>query len=80
MIPRFGSEVKHDMFTRGHMQKFELTTEEAEVLRDILQHNLNELDVEVFRTDTHDFKEMLRHRRDVIERILGRLAVPAAAR
>ena len=65
---------------RGHMQKFELTTEEAEVLRDILQHNLNEIDVEVFRTDTHDFKKMLRHRRDVIEHLLGKLAEPAVAR
>jgi len=62
------------------MQTFELTTEEAEVLRDILQHNLKEMDVEVFRTDTHDFKEMLRHRRDVIQRMLGRLAIPVAAR
>jgi hypothetical protein len=61
------------------MQKFDLTIEEAEVLRDILQHSLNEVDVEVFRTDTHDFKQMLRHRRDVIERLLGRLATPAVA-
>jgi len=62
------------------MQTFELTTEEAEVLRDILQHNLKEMDVEVFRTDTHDFKEMLRHRSDVIQRMLGRLAIPVAPR
>jgi hypothetical protein len=61
------------------MQKFELTTEETEVLREILQHSLNEVDVEVFRTDTHDFKAMLRHRRDLIERILGKLAMPACA-
>jgi len=62
------------------MQKFELTTEETEVLRDILQHSRNEVDVEVFRTDTHDFKEMLRHRRNVIEHILGKFAAPAVAR
>lgn len=62
------------------MQKFEMTTEEAEVLRDILRRSLNEVDVEVFRTDTHDFKQMLRHRRDVIEHILGKFAAPAAVR
>ena len=60
-----------------HMQTFELTAEEAEVLRDILQHNLNEVDVEVFRTDTHDFKAMLRHRRGLIEHMLAKLAAPA---
>jgi hypothetical protein len=61
------------------MQKLELTTEEVEVLRDILQHGLNEMAVEMFRTDTHDFKEMHRHRREIMDRILGRLSVPAAA-
>ena len=61
------------------MQKVELTIEEAEILREILEHNLNEVDVEVFRADTHSFKEMLKHRRDVIERIFARLALPAGA-
>ena len=60
------------------MQKIELTSEEAEILRDILQYNLKEIDIEVFRTDTHDFKEKLKHRRHVIEHLLGRLMVGTA--
>src|SRR5579859_6903149 len=49
------------------MQKLELTLEEAEVLKEVLQHGLTEVDVEVFRTDTRDFKEMLKHRRDLLD-------------
>jgi hypothetical protein len=55
------------------MQNFELTAEELEVLRDILQHNLSEIDVEVFHTDTHDFKEMLKRRRNTVEHLLAKL-------
>lgn len=62
------------------MQKLELTLEEAEVLKEVLQHGLTEVDVEVFRTDTHDFKEMLKHRRGLLERIQQKLvALPMAA-
>lgn len=52
----------------------EFTPEETQVLREILQHGLNEMDVEVIRTDTHDFKAMLKHRREVVDRILSKLA------
>ena len=62
------------------MQKLELTLEEAEVLKELLQHGLTEMDVEVFRTDTHDFKQMLKHRRDILGRLLTKLtAMPLAA-
>ncbi len=62
------------------MQRIELNSEEAEVLRDILQHALTEIDVEIFRTDTHDFKERLKHRREDLERIFAKLlsAAPLA--
>jgi hypothetical protein len=56
------------------MQTFEFTAEEVEVLREVLQHGLSEIDVEVFRTDTRDFKEMLKHRREVLDHLLGKLA------
>ncbi len=56
------------------MQNFEFTPEELEVLREVVQHGISEIDVEVFRTDTHDFKEMLKHRRDVLEHILNKLS------
>ncbi|HWQ92149.1 MAG TPA: hypothetical protein VN673_10790 [Clostridia bacterium] len=58
------------------MQTIELTTEEAGVLRDLLTHTISEMDVEVFRTDTHSFKEMLKHRRETLEHILNRLGNP----
>jgi hypothetical protein len=61
------------------MQNFEFTVEEVEVLRDILQHNLSEIDVEVFRTDTHDFKEMLKRRRTTLEHLLAKIPAPAVA-
>ncbi len=62
------------------MQTIEFTAEELEVLREVLQHGLSEIDVEVFRTDTHDFKEILKHRRDVLEHLLGKLpAAPVTA-
>jgi len=61
------------------MQRLELTQDEAELLRDMLRHALSDIDVEVFRTDTHDFKTMLKGRRDLMEHILEKLpAAPVA--
>ncbi|HWX22128.1 MAG TPA: hypothetical protein VN578_19680 [Candidatus Binatia bacterium] len=60
------------------MQHTEFSSDELEVLREVLQHAVSEIDVEVFRTDTHEFKEMLKRRREVLEHILAKLsAVPA---
>ncbi len=56
------------------MERLELNSEEIEVLCNVLQHNLEEIGVEIFRTDTRDFKERLKHRREVLERILMRLS------
>jgi hypothetical protein len=56
------------------MPRLELTAEELEVLREVLAHYTSEIDVEVFRTDTHDFKQMLKHRRDVLEHILAKVS------
>jgi hypothetical protein len=56
------------------MQTIELTAEEADTLRDVISHVIGDMNVEVFRTDTHDFKEMLKHRREILERVLVRLA------
>jgi hypothetical protein len=56
----------------------EFSSQEIELLRDLLQHHLGELEIEVFRTDTHDFKEKLKHRREVVEGILKRMPEPAA--
>jgi septin family protein len=56
------------------MQSIEFTTEEIEVLREVLRHKIDEADIEVFRTDMHDFKQMLKHRRDLLEEILSKIS------
>ncbi len=62
------------------MQNLEFTAEELEILREVLEHCMSEIDVEVFRTDTHDFKNLLKHRRDILEHILAKLsAAPVTA-
>ena len=55
------------------MQKLEFTNEEMEVLRDLLQHYIDEMDIEVSRTDTRTFKAMLKHRRELVEEVLGKI-------
>jgi hypothetical protein len=62
------------------MQTLEFTPEEIEVLREVIHHCTSEMDMEVLRTDTRDFREMLKHRRDILEQILAKIpgtAVPA---
>ncbi len=55
------------------MQNFELTREEMEVLREVFEHAMNELDIEIGRTDTHDFKDKLKCRRVIMDQILAKL-------
>lgn len=63
------------------MQTIEFSAEEVELLREVLQHKADETDVEMFRTDTHDFKEKLKHQRAIIEQILAKLShAPLVAR
>ena len=57
------------------MQNYEFSIEEVDILRDILRHAISDIDVEVFRTDTHDFKEMLKRRRQIMDRIFAKLQV-----
>jgi len=60
------------------MQNGELTYDESEVLREVLQHAVNELDIEIGRTDTHDFKEKLKQRRLILENLLSKLCSVSA--
>ena len=57
------------------MQSIELTPEEREVISDVLNHELEAINIEVFRTDTHDFKEKLKHRRTILEHLLQKVTV-----
>jgi hypothetical protein len=56
------------------MQSVEFTMEESELLRELLQHKIEEADVELFHTDTRDYKQMLKHRRGVLEHLLTKLS------
>jgi hypothetical protein len=55
------------------MLNTEFTPEEMDVLHDVLEHQINEMDVEIDRTDTHDFKMKLRHRRDLLRSAMHKL-------
>jgi hypothetical protein len=61
------------------MQNIELTAEEKDVLAEFLQTQIRELGIEVGRTDTHLFKEKLKHRRQVLEILLEKLSGRAVA-
>jgi hypothetical protein len=64
------------------MAQIQLNNEEAQVLKEYLEHKVTELDVEIHRTDRLEFKNELRHRRDILTRIrdslAGSTAVPPA--
>jgi hypothetical protein len=48
----------------------EFNAQELEVMRDVLRHSLSELDTEIVHTDSHDFKEMLKHRKAMLAKVL----------
>ena len=56
------------------MQTIEFTMEEVEELREMLRHKIEEVNLEMFRTDTHHFKQMLKHRREVLEHLLAKIS------
>lgn len=53
--------------------QIELNRDEAGLLRDTLQHHVQELDKEINRTDSLAFKRELQQTERAMERILGRL-------
>ena len=48
--------------------------EQAETLRELLQSTLKQVRIESSRTDSHDYREMLHHREDVLSSVLAKLA------
>ena len=56
------------------MHDLEFTAEELSALGEVLQHQIAEMEIEVRRTDTHDYREMLKHRRQVLENVLAKLS------
>ena len=60
------------------MHTTELSPEELEILSEVLNHEIEALNVEVFRTDTHDFKEKLKHRLAILEHLLEKVTAVTA--
>ena len=55
-----------------------LDSTEATVLHEVLTAHLATLRVEIGRADHRDYREMLRQRDEVLERIVARLSVSGA--
>jgi hypothetical protein len=48
--------------------------EQTETLRDLISSTLKQVRIESSRTDSHDYREMLHHREDVLASVLAKLA------
>ena len=58
------------------MSHIELSIEEQEILIQVLQNSLTQLEIEIDRTDSHDFREGLKHRRTVLRALLEKAGLP----
>lgn len=56
------------------MTQLELTAEEMTILEETLQRSLGDLEEEIGHTDSHEFKEMLKHRKRLLEHLLGKVS------
>jgi hypothetical protein len=61
------------------MLSVDLTPEETTILRDILQMNISDLGMEIAGTDSQDFRDGLKERRRVLQKVLDALAGPPSA-
>ena len=61
------------------MSILQLTSEEERILTEVLERSNRDLEVEVAHTDSHEFKAMLKQRREAIQGVLNRLQRPAMA-
>jgi hypothetical protein len=51
------------------MIQFEMTPEEKEILVQLLESCLADLHDEISHTDNYDYREMLKHRRQVLQKL-----------
>ena len=61
------------------MSKIALTDEELQTLNHTLKVDLGTLEIEIQHTDHREFKELLKHRRDVLKGLLFKVQEPAVA-
>jgi hypothetical protein len=63
--------------------RIEVSEEERQLLLSLLDELLGDLRDEIYRAESHQFKEQLRAKKEVVKRLLGQLrpeaAVPAGA-
>ena len=63
--------------------RIEVGEEERQLLLDLLDELLGDLRDEIYRAESHQFKEQLKAKKEVVKGLLGRLrpeaAVPAGA-
>ena len=55
------------------MVQLDLNEEEQKTLKDVLDNYLSDLRQEISATDLHDFKEMLKARKEVVIKVLNAL-------
>lgn len=60
------------------MIQLELTTEEAQHLKAEVKTRLTELDHEIAHTDSLEYKDLLKHRRESVQTFLAKLSGAAA--
>jgi hypothetical protein len=54
-----------------------LSTEERELLEEVLHETISELRMEIADTDSHDYRARLHEREDMLKQIVKRLSVEA---
>ncbi len=62
------------LITLGRSMRIELSSEDAETLRELLREKLVELDKEINRTDSLAFKKRLQQLDHTIERLLAEVS------
>jgi len=55
------------------MISLDLTAIECEILADVLDNYLSDLRMEIAATDSMDFRDKLKNRKSVVEKVLGTL-------
>jgi mevalonate kinase len=58
---------------------FNMTGDEAEVVKEILEQSHRELLLEIARAEHHEFRAALQQREEVLKRLLDKLGVPEPA-
>lgn len=60
------------------MNPIEISNEEQEVLGQVLQNSLASLELEIQHTDHAEFKNLLKHRREVLASLVAKTAKAVA--